>query len=136
MFFGQEHFDTQAIVTKDIEADQIRHLQEHTRLNNNREALLQNLRDLIAQLSLCETYIKDVLSGKKSGNIEIANQLNASLGCLKEQEFAVLEQMLQENFDSAFILNTIAKLQQAQVRLSERINEQLNPSISTGLALQ
>lgn len=71
-------------MTKDISADQIRHLQEHTKLNNNREALVLALTDLIQQILACEKYCQDVIEGKKSGDVSIANQLLAGIGCLKE----------------------------------------------------
>jgi hypothetical protein len=46
---------------------------------SNRELMLKNFRKLIENLEDCEDYIKKVIDGKITGDVEIGQQLNKCL---------------------------------------------------------
>lgn len=59
LFFGQEHYDTMAILQQrvDIAQDQYAGLLESQKILNNKDLLLKNFKEVIANLDDCDTYI-------------------------------------------------------------------------------
>ena len=66
LFYGQDHFDTMAILDdkRDISQDTIGDLVKSQKILSNKHVLLKNLGQLINNLSECENYIQDVIDKK------------------------------------------------------------------------
>mmetsp|Transcript_16096 Transcript_16096/g.27188 ORF Transcript_16096/g.27188 Transcript_16096/m.27188 type:complete len:338 (-) Transcript_16096:581-1594(-) len=132
LFYGQEHYDTMAILNKrkPIEQDKFAKQLEEQKLLSNRPLLLRNFRELIENLEECEKYVSDVLAGKQNKDVVIGNVLNRSMSQFTQEDLAVLEQMVLQNFSDAVMTNNLSKLQSAQITLTQRINnifsQQLN----------
>ena len=77
---------------------------------SNRELMLKNFRKLIENLEDCEDYIKKVIDGKITGDVEIGRQLNKCLSQFTNEDMALLEQMIHTNFKDAMMSNNLAKL--------------------------
>lgn len=65
LFYGQEHFDTMAILDDKREISQatIGDLMKNQRILSNRQLMLKNFRKLIENLEDCENYIDSVQNG-------------------------------------------------------------------------
>lgn len=59
LFFGQEHFDTMAILQQreDIAQDTYQDLVANQKLLNNKDLMLKNFKEVIENLRDCEAYI-------------------------------------------------------------------------------
>ncbi len=61
IFFGQNHFDTMAILQqrkgKEIKQDQIGSLMENQKLLSNKALMLKNFEEVVLNLQECDTYI-------------------------------------------------------------------------------
>jgi|688.fasta_scaffold1509466_2 hypothetical protein len=77
---------------------------------SNRELMLKNFKKLIENLEDCEDYIKKVIDGKITGDVEIGRQLNKCLSQFTNEDMALLEQMIHTNFKDAMMSNNLAKL--------------------------
>lgn len=63
LFFGQEHYDTMAILQQreDFSQEQYQELIGNQKLLGNKDLLLKNFKEVIANLQDCENYIQDVI---------------------------------------------------------------------------
>lgn len=61
LFFGQEHYDTMAILTKDVDHNQYSQLIERQQLLKNKELLQKNFKEVVDNLRDCESYIQQIL---------------------------------------------------------------------------
>lgn len=59
LFYGQEHFDTLAILSMkdDMSNEKVKDLMTNQKLLSNRDLMIKNLDNLINNLSECEDYI-------------------------------------------------------------------------------
>lgn len=59
LFFGQEHYDTMAILQQreEIAQDKYQELAKNQKLLNNKDLMLKNFKEVIANLRDCEDYI-------------------------------------------------------------------------------
>lgn len=73
-------------------------------------------------MSECEDYIQQVIDGKRQPDPEVARALNLCISQFSTDDMQVLERMVQENFHDAMMVNTLAKLQHAQITMSEKLN--------------
>jgi hypothetical protein len=68
LFYGQEHFDTMAILDDKRETfsqASIGDLVKNQKILSNRQLMLKNFRKLIENLDDCENYVQSVVSGKQ-----------------------------------------------------------------------
>lgn len=124
LFYGQEHFDTISILDdkRDISQDTIGDLMKKQRVLSNRELMLKNFQKLIESLTECEDYIQSVMDGDITGDSDIGRMLNKCMGQFTSEDMATLEEMVKTNFNDAVMTNSLAKLQMAQIHLTEKIN--------------
>ncbi len=113
IFYGQEHYDTQAILSKahdELDPAQISDLMANQRLFPNKEAIKKNLTELVHALKDCENYIEMVRSGEQQPDAAIAQALNATLNKFSGDDLATLEKIAKENFEDSIILSNLTKL--------------------------
>jgi Maintenance of mitochondrial structure and function len=80
----------------------------------------------------CEAYIKDVIEGRTTANPEIARALNQCISQFSTDDLQLLEGMVKENFHDAVMVNTLAKLQHAQITMTEKLNDIFVQSVNKG----
>ena len=63
LFFGQNHYDTMAILQQreDVAQDEIGSLNHNQKLLSNKHLMLKNFKEVIDNLTDCEAYIQDVI---------------------------------------------------------------------------
>lgn len=78
LFYGQEHYDTMAILDdkRDYDADMIGEMIKNQKVLKNRQLMLKNFDKLIENLTDCENYISSVMEGKQQNNQEIGQMIN------------------------------------------------------------
>lgn len=136
LFYGQDHYDTMAILDGKTKIDHEKFAEQldKQKIFGNRDLMLKNFRQLIANLEECEKYITDVVEGKQQKNTEVAQLINQAMSLFSSQDLEVLHNMVQTNFRDAMITNNLGKLQMAQVALTQRLNnvfsQQLNKFIT------
>jgi len=59
LFYGQEHFDTMAIIEdkRDMDTETIGEMLKNQKILGNREVMLKNFQKLVESLNECEEYI-------------------------------------------------------------------------------
>ena len=80
----------------------------------------------------CEDYIQKVIEGKIQPDQEVARALSACISQFSTDDLAVLEGMVRENFHDAIMVNTLAKLQHAQITMNEKLNNIFVQSVNKG----
>jgi hypothetical protein len=74
------------------------------------------------------------VSGSKPKNNEIGQLLNQTMSLFTSQDLSVLEKLVDTNFKDAMMVNNLAKLQMAQIGLTQKVNsvfsQQLNKFIT------
>lgn len=80
------------------------------KLFDNKLVVKRNLQELVDQLKACEEYVDDVISGKKEGDIKIANTLAQCIGIFSSDDLNTLETMIKENYEDQVMLSTMSKL--------------------------
>lgn len=73
IFYGQEHFDTMAIIDdkRDMDTETIGEMLKNQKILDNREVMLKNFSKLVESLNECEGYIQNVADGKQHNDEEI-----------------------------------------------------------------
>jgi prophage DNA circulation protein len=140
LFYGQEHFDTLAILSQRsggaasdaISEQKVHDLMKNQKLFSNRELMLRNLSQLSVNMTECEDYIQSVIDKKVQPDQQVARALNQCISQFSTDDMQVLEGMVRENFHDAVMVNTLAKLQHAQITLTEKLNNIFVPSINKG----
>lgn len=63
LFFGQEHYDTMAILQQraEIDQDEFKSGMLSQKILNNKDLLLKNFKEVIENLKDCNTYIENVI---------------------------------------------------------------------------
>jgi len=113
LFFGQEHYDTMAILQnrKDVSQEEIGGLMREQKLFSNKDLMLRNFKEVVDNLSDCENYIQDVLDGKKPGNSDLGRLLDDTMGQFSTDDMFHLECLVAGNFEDALMINSLARLQ-------------------------
>ena len=115
LFFGQDHFDTMAIldnktkIDKENFGDQL----ENQRLFSNRDLMLKNFTQLIDNLDRCEKYLQDVADGNQEANTEVAQAINKCMSIFSKNDLEALKQMAQSNYKDVVMTSNLGKLQMA-----------------------
>jgi len=113
LFYGQEHFDTMAILEDKRESfsqASIGDLVKNQKILSNRQLMLKNFRKLIENLDDCENYVQSVVSGGQKADPEIGRALNKCLSQFTSEDMQILEQMVHTNFRDAMMSNNLSKL--------------------------
>lgn len=84
--------------------------------------MLHNFGRLLDNLGECEKYISDVLNGQAAKDANIVRSINSCLSRFTGEDMQLLESMMLKNFNDAMLTNNLAKLQMAQIGLTEKIN--------------
>ena len=119
LFYGQEHYDTMAIIEDDMKVinkknlgtDTIGEMLKNQKLLGNREVMLKNFQKLIESLSECEDYITNVVDGKQIHDTDTAQMINQCMSQFQDSEMSILEKMILTNLKDGLMTNNIAKLQ-------------------------
>lgn len=80
----------------------------------------------------CEQYIKDVIENRTTPDPEIARALNQCISQFSTDDLQLLEGMVKDNFQDAVMVNTLAKLQHAQITMTEKLNDIFVQSVNKG----
>ena len=92
--------------------------------------MLKNLKNLTESLAECEQYIDNVVSKKIKGDPEIGRMMNKCMGQFNDNDMKILEQLVRTNFTDTMMINSLAKLQLAQIHLTEKINNSFSVSLN------
>lgn len=132
LFYGQDHFDTMAILDDKREISQatIGDLMKNQKILSNRQLMLKNFRKLIENLDDCENYVQGVIDGSQKGDPEIGRALNKCMSQFTSEDMQILEQMVHTNFRDAMMSSNLSKLQMAQISLTEKINNVFTQSLN------
>ena len=84
--------------------------------------MLQNFGRLIENLSECEDYLQAILDGQQAKDSSVARNIHQCLSLFTGEDMELLESMMLTNFNDAMLTNNLAKLQMAQISLTEKIN--------------
>lgn len=94
--------------------------------------MLRNLSQLTLNISECEDYIQNVIEGKQQPDKLVAQALNQCISQFSSDDLAVLESMVKDNYHDAVMVNTLAKLQRAQITMTEKLNNIFVASVNKG----
>lgn len=133
LFYGQEHCDTMSILSdkrEHLSTDSLKEMEKNQKMLKNRELMKRNFRELREGLDECDNYIQDILDGKQAYDAGIGRSINKCLGQFTNEDMAILEQMVVTNYKDAMMTNNLAKLQMAQINLSEKINNLFSQSLN------
>lgn len=132
LFFGQEHFDTMAILQQreDVAQSEYSGLIEAQKLLNNKDLMLKNFKEVVANLEDCDSYIQSVLDGKQPSNSSIGRLLEDCMAQFSNDDMALLESSIASNFEDALMIGSLSKLQQHQLRISEKLNSIFADNVS------
>jgi len=101
------------------------------KLFTNKEMMLRNFKEVIDNLSDAESYITDVVNGKRQGNSDLGRMLDDAMGQFSTDDMEYLEKIVASNFEDALMINSLARLQQNQLRISEKLNNIFAESFNT-----
>jgi hypothetical protein len=80
LFYGQEHFDTLAILSQQkdggISESRVADLMKNQKLFTNKELMLRNMTQLCLNMRECEEYIEGVVAGRRPADPHVAHALN------------------------------------------------------------
>ena len=116
---------------KEIQQEQIGSLLENQKLLSNKDLMLKNFEEVVDNLQECEDYIQDVIDGKLTGDSELGRLMDDCLGQFSTDDMAMLESMIVSNYEDALMISNLSKLQQHQLRISEKLNQIFAESIKT-----
>lgn len=133
LFYGQEHCDTMSILSDkrdNLTTDNLKDMEKNQQLLKNRELMLSNFKTLIENLDECDNYIQSVLDGNAMSDPNIGRMIKKCLGQFTSEDMMILEQMIATNYKDAVMTNNLAKLQMAQINLTEKINNLFAQSLN------
>ena len=133
LFYGQEHCDTMSILSdkrERLSEDNLQEMEKNQKLLQNRELMLKNFHTLIENLDECDRYIQDIIDGKQVNDPNIGRAIKKCLGQFTNEDMVILEQMIATNYKDAVMTNNLAKLQMAQINLTEKINNLFSQSLN------
>lgn len=92
--------------------------------------MLKNLNNLNESLSECETYIDNVVNKQIKGDLDIGRMMNKCMGQFNNDDMKILEELVKTNFTDTMMINSLSKLQMAQIHLTEKINNSFSLSLN------
>lgn len=93
--------------------------------------MVRNFKEVIDNLSDCENYIADILSGKREGDTDLGRLLDDTMGQFSTDDMIQLENQVASNFEDALMINNLARLQKGQLRITEKLNNIFAESFNT-----
>jgi hypothetical protein len=91
--------------------------------------MLKNFEEVVDNLQECEDYIQDVIDGKMAADSDMGRMMNDCLGQFSTDDMTMLESMIVANYEDALMISNLSKLQQHQLRISEKLNQIFAESI-------
>lgn len=135
IFFGQNHYDTMAILQqrrgKEITQEEVGSLMDNQKLLSNKALMIKNFEEVVENLKECDSYIQEVLDGKRQGDSKLGRMMDDCLGQFSTDSMAMLESMIVSNFEDAVMISNLSKLQHYQLRIQEKLNQIFAESIQT-----
>jgi len=101
------------------------------KLFTNKEMMLRNFKEVIDNLGDAEDYIEDVVNEKRNGDSELGRMLDDTMGQFSTDDMEYLEKLVASNFEDALMINSLARLQQNQLRITEKLNNIFAESFNT-----
>ena len=98
--------------------------------------MLKNLKNLTESLAECEQYIDNVVNNKLKGDSDIGRMMNKCMGQFNNDDMKILEELVRTNFTDTMMINSLSKLQMAQINLTEKINTSFSVSLNKYLKNQ
>jgi hypothetical protein len=117
---------------RNISQEQIVDLMNNQKLLSNKDLLLKNMQELINNLDDCEKFIEDVQNKKQcsSKDLEVGRMLDECMGQFSNEDMSYLEQLVSSNYEDAILVNSLSKLQKAQITMTEKLNNIFAQSIN------
>lgn len=117
---------------RNISQEQIVDLMNNQKLLSNKDLLLKNMQELINNLDDCEKFIESVQSKKQcsSKDLEVGRMLDECMGQFSNDDMSYLEQLVSSNYEDAILVNSLSKLQKAQITMTEKLNNIFAQSIN------
>jgi hypothetical protein len=81
------------------------------KLFTNKEMMLRNFKEVSENLADCESYIKEVLDGERTGDVDLGRLLDDTMGQFSTDDMIQLENQVASNFEDALMINNLARLQ-------------------------
>lgn len=107
---------------EDVAQDQIGQLNQNQKLLSNKSLMLKNFKEVIENLNDCESYIQDVIDGKRPDDSNMGRLLETTMSEFSSDDMSVLENLIASNFEDALMIASLSRLQQQQLRISEKLN--------------
>ena len=121
---------------RNINQSTIGDLIKDQRILSNRNVMLKNLKNLTESLAECEQYIDNVVNNKLKGDSDIGRMMNKCMGQFNNDDMKILEELVRTNFTDTMMINSLSKLQMAQINLTEKINTSFSVSLNKYLKNQ
>jgi hypothetical protein len=117
---------------RNISQEQIVDLMNNQKILSNKDLLLKNMQELINNLDDCEKFIDDVQNKKQcsSKDLEVGRMLDECMGQFSNEDMSYLEQLVSSNYEDAILVNSLSKLQKAQITMTEKLNNIFAQSIN------
>jgi hypothetical protein len=117
---------------RNISQEQIVDLMNNQKILSNKDLLLKNMQELINNLDDCEKFIEDVQNKKQcsSKDLEVGRMLDECMGQFSNEDMSYLEQLVSSNYEDAILVNSLSKLQKAQITMTEKLNNIFAQSIN------
>ena len=93
LFYGQEYFDTMAILDdkRDLTIESLNQMVKDQKILSNKDLMMRNLGKLIENLQECEAYINNCLNGTQAKDANIARMINKCLSQFNTDDMQLLE---------------------------------------------
>lgn len=114
-----------------ITQTELGNLMREQKLFTNKEMMLRNFKEVSDNLADCEKYIKEVLDGERQGDLDLGRLLDDTMGQFSTDDMIQLENQVASNFEDALMINNLARLQQGQLRITEKLNNIFGESFNT-----
>lgn len=114
IFYGQEHYDTMAIVSERQQPKQseIGQLLTEQKLLSNKDLLSRNFDEVISNLDDCDKFIQTIIENGGEGDADLGRLMDECLGQFSTDDMDLLENMVASNFEDALMISSLSKLQQ------------------------
>lgn len=93
IFYGQDHYDTMAIVSErhQPKQDEIGQLLQDQKLLSNKDLLARNFDEVIQNLDECDSYIQKIIENGGEGDSELGRHMDECLGQFSTDDMQLLE---------------------------------------------
>jgi hypothetical protein len=120
-----------AIFEHNIKQEELGPLIKEQKLFTNKNMMLRNFKEVVDNLSDCENHIEDILAGKREGDADLGRLLDDTMGQFSTDDMVHLESQVASNFEDALMINNLSRLQQGQLKITEKLNNIFAESFNT-----